>query len=157
MFGSGNEPTLEKCKKIFSAEYYPFDAGTIKSFPVKTVRSLNTEGTEIGRMDVSHVTSDLKSTIDVADEWENGKIIRRVGSRSYSSGDESKSGYITDGTTTYYPLDTPTEETVPEIDNYINVEGGGTLTFESDDAVQMPIPSTTRFVVDLTSTTEETT
>ena len=44
-----------------------------------------------------------------------------------------------------------------EIDNYIQVEGGGTLTFESDETIHMPVPSTDRFVVDLTSTTEETT
>lgn len=155
IFGSGNEPTEEECKKIFSAEYYPFDAGTIKSFPLKTVRSVNAEGTEIGSIDISSVTSDLKSAGSVHDEWENGKKIKRVGERAYTSGDESESNYITDGTTTYYPLDTPIEETVPEIDNYINVEGGGILTFESDDAVHMPVPSTDRFVVDLTSTTEE--
>ena len=55
---------------------------------------------------------------------ENGKKIKRVGERAYTSGDESDSSLITDGTTTYYPLDTPTEETVPEIDNYIQVEEG---------------------------------
>lgn len=157
MFGAGNEPTLEECQKIFSADYYPYDAGTIKSFPVRTVRSLNAEGTEIGSMDVSSFTTDLKSAGSVHDEWNNGKKIKRVGERAYTSGDESDSSLITDGTTTYYPLDTPTEETVPEIDNYINVEGGGTITFESNDAVQIPIQSTTRFVVDLTSITEETT
>ena len=290
MFGSGNEPTLEECNKIFSANYYPYDAGTIKSFPVRTVKSVkknlclakdvyagayeylettldgrdcirfasglavtnkpiifneNTQYTvsfdlkmiekvsdggvenvftfyytdgsnstvnankanftdwarvsktsdsnktilSIGLMaldyrtysyvsnfqlekgsiatdytpyketmlDVSSVTSDLKSVGSVHDEWSDGKKIIRVGERAYTSGDESESGYITDGTTTYYPLDTPTEETVSEIDNYINVEGSGTLTFESDDAVHMPVPSTDRFVVDLTSTTEETT
>ena len=106
-------------------------------------------------LDVSSFTSDLKSAGSAHDEWENGKKIKRVGERAYTSGDESESGYITDGTTTYYPLATPTEETVPEIDNYINIEGGGTLTFESDDAVHMPVPSTDRFVVDLTSITEE--
>lgn len=150
MFGSGNEPTEAECKKIFSADYYPYDAGSIKSFPVRTVRSVNAEGTEIGSIDVSSVTSELKSAGSVHDEWSNGKIIRRVGSRSYTSGDESEAGYITDGTTTYYPLDTPTEETVPEIDNYIEIEGGGTLTFESDETIHMPVPSTNRFVVDLT-------
>ena len=157
MFGSGKEPTREECNKIFSADYYPFDAGTIKSFPVRTVRSVNAEGTEIGSMDVSSVTSDLNSAGSVHDEWNNGKKIKRVGERTYTSGDESDSSLITDGTTTYYPLDTSTEETVPEIDNYIKVEGGGTLKFESDDTVHMPISSTDRFVVDLTSTMEETT
>ena len=223
MFGSGNEPTLEECQKIFSADYYPYDAGTIKSFPVRTVRSVNAEGTEIGSMDVSSVTSDLKSAGSVHDEWSNGKKTKRIGSYTftgqdvwgfYSSPDNrfifsglsnvikkistdelgnvllegftpqtadvqyvqhneysvatNKLGmvliYVTSwvgkttaevaslmaGKTIYYELATPIEETVPEIDNYIEVEGGGTLTFESDDAVHMPVPSTTRFVVDLT-------
>lgn len=157
MFGAGNEPTLEECDKIFSADYYPYDAGTLKSFPVKNVKSLKSDGTEIGNIDVSSLTEGLKSAGSVHDEWENGKKIIRVGERAYTSGDESESNYITDGTTTYYPLDTPTEETVPEIDNYLQVEGGGTLTFESDETIHMPVPSTNRFVVDLTSTTEETT
>ena len=150
MFGAGNEPTLEECQKIFSADYYPYDAGTLKSFPVKSVKSVKADGMEIGSIDLSSVTTGMKSAGSVADEWENGKKITRVGERAYTSGDESESNYITDGTTTYYPLATPTEKTVPEIDNYIQVEGGGTLTFESDETVQMPIPSTTRFVVDLT-------
>lgn len=220
MFGAGNEPTLEECKNIFSADYYPYDAGTIKSFPVKTVRSLNAEGTEIGSMDVSSVTSDLKSAGSVHDEWSNGKVTKRVKtvdisnlifskddnknywytsdipislglsraciSNKLSYGGQSILGY-TDrtkwyisgaeyfelyddtatsqkelknnyaGTILQFELETPTEETIPEIDNFIQVEGGGTLTFESDDEVHMPVPSTNRFVVDLTSTTEETT
>ena len=100
-------------------------------------------------LDVSSVTSGLKSAGSVHDEWSNGKKIKRVGERAYTSGDESESNYITDGTTTYYPLATSTEEAVPEISNYIKIEGGGTLTFESDDAIHMPVPSTDRFVVDL--------
>ena len=159
-------------------------------------------------LDVSPVTSDLKSAGSVHDEWENGKVIKRVGcvnlgelewydgsdnifytnkpsdlgngdtvliGGGYSYGvkdmgiwfgsslnlmntkytDTQSMKQSLSGVMLYYELVTPTEETVPEIDNYINVEGGGTLTFESDDTVHMPIPSTTRFVVDLTSTTEE--
>ena len=277
MFGAGNEPTLEECQKIFSADYYPYNAGEIKSFPIKKVKSVGknkfsneynlggTIGSEDGNngvsnskcarieyvylkkgnytlsnfnangvdraiavlydiskryvsnidswgwksfpytfnvtengyvrfmvsrtdddrdiidtdlsglqieygsvatdyspykeieYDVSSLTEGFKSAGTAHDEWSNGKKIIRVGERAYTSGDESDSSLITDGTTTYYPLATPIEETVPEIDNYINVEGGGTLTFESDDTVHMPVPSTDRFVVDLTSTTEETT
>ena len=220
MFGSGNEPTLEECKKIFSADYYPYDAGTIRSFPVRTVRSLNAEGTEIGSMDVSSFTSNFKSAGPAHDEWSNGKVTKRIttvdisnliffrdGDKNYwytsdiplglgasracisnklSYGGRSSLGY-TDRTKWYlssagffelyddtatspqevknnyadtilqFELDSPTEETVPEIDNYIKVEGGGTLTFESDDTVHMSVPSTDRFIVDLTSTTEETT
>lgn len=226
MFGSGNEPTLEECKKIFSADYYPYDTGTIKSFPVRTVRSVKADGTEIGNIDVSSsVTSDFKSAGSAHDEWRNGKVTKRIGSvdlgtlnwvemlysgvlmmtatfkthshesrqnnilcsRYLASDDIFSSSTLKDklicnnyagailfvydssftnatdfkssmsGVMLYYELDSPTEEIIPEIDNYINVEGGGTLTFESDDAVHMPVPSTDRFVVDLTSTTEETT
>lgn len=220
MFGRGNEPTLEECKKIFSADYYPYDAGTIRSFPVKRVRSLNAEGTEIGSMDVSSITSDFKSAGSVHDEWSNGKVTKRIGmymidgvnikmSSLFQSNDYGNVFYLSsklhtkfsnaisdkfiktldpadkmglysfvgssgvpaticfvlpstittliqanewfksNPTTVYYELATPTEETVPEISNYIQVEGGGTLTFESDDAVHMPVPSTDRFVVDL--------
>ena len=54
------------------------------------------------------------------------------------------------GVMLYYELAEPIEEEVPEIDNYIQVKGGGTLTFEADDTIHMPVPSTDRFVVDLT-------
>lgn len=342
MFGAGNEPTLEECKKIFSADYYPYDAGTLKSFPVQRVKSVGknlakntaqskkmsgvtftvnddksitvvgtannsiefklndwidnqhndldngtyyisdggvnaililnkyvngeykggvmrtsftiTDSIKGGSLyiyinkgitvnetlypqieegsvatdytpyretmlDVSSVTTDLKSVGSVHDEWSNGKVTKRIktvdisnmsfnrdnnnywystsvpqnlgnsracisnklsygGSSSSKDTDRTKwylsgAGYfelyddaatssqdVKDhyaGTVIQFELATPTEETVPEIDNYINVEGGGTLTFESDDAVHMPVPSTDRFVVDLTSTTEETT
>ncbi len=216
MFGSGNEPTLEECKKIFSANYYPYDEGTIKSFPVKRVKSLKADGTEIGSIDVSSFTSDFKSAGSAHDEWNNGKVTKRIGvvdlgklnwiyvtssgierfhsskiginnpslnsvkanmlctkyetqtadniytgitgiavndskiwihDSSYTDASTFKSAMS--GVMLYYELATPTEETVPEIDNYINVEGGGTLTFESDETVYMPVPSTDRFVVDL--------
>ena len=212
MFGSGNEPTLEECKKIFSAEYYPYDSGTIKSFPVKKVKSVKADGTEVATLDVSSVTSNLRSVGSVHDEWSNGKVTKRVGfvniedlnfnrdgdKHWYTSGipihlglykscisnklsyggyanqsqtdrtkwylssagyfelyddtatsqQELKNNYA--GTVIQFELDSPTEETVPEIDNFIQVEGGGTLTFESDETIHMPVPSTNRFVVDLT-------
>ena len=335
MFGPGNKPDLETCKKIFSADYYPYDEGTIKSFPVKRVKSVgrnllkttlqtttkdgltctnNGDGTytftgkvnsnyypefylgeiilEKGRyiipnqnsliylwigtakgqndlintqllqdiifsinepkklyitivgssntsynniikpmlttdltatyddfvpyvestLDVSSVTSGLKSASNVHDEWNNGKLTKRIGVvdlgtlgwikdnnnfwytggvplllgsekacisnklsyGGFSSGDIrdrnhwylSGAGYfeVYDDTATssqdvkndysgvilYYELKKPTEEVVPEIDNYIEVEGGGTLTFESDETIHMPVPSTDRFIVDLT-------
>lgn len=314
MFGSGNEPTLEECKKIFSEDYYPYDAGTIKSFPVRTVKSVGknlfdkskaTIGVALGKggdpytdssmaisdfipveegknysfsnsywynwfdeskvnksqntavntsapsgvryvrvsflqskldsmmveqsdsptaytpymestLDLSSLTSDLKSAGSVHDEWENGKVTKRIGVvdmgtldwrydsqytrfiafvptkklvldvrreslpntryLSITDGrgvDEVPTGCIYSGTTKeifvvdtaytnastfkaslngvmlLYELETPTEEIVSEIDNFIQVEGGGTLTFESDDTVHMPVPSTDRFVVDL--------
>lgn len=356
MFGSGNEPTLKECENIFSDDYYPYDAGTIKSFPVKTVKSVGknlclakdvyagakdylettldgrdcirfisatvvknkpirfkentqytvsfdlkmvekyssgvsenvfaffyTDGSEsiqnagkdsftdwkrisktsdenktvlyVGlasidyrtycyvsnfqleegstatnytpymesTLDVSSVTSDLKSAGSVHDEWSNGKKTKRIKTYTFTGNENwnvngssyqtvelqgirrpenwySKNVVITDaglstnvsqstlyngidtsgitmgdngnivisssdyanrdtllnGKTVYFEVDSY-EETVPEISNFIKVESGGTITFESDDAVHMPVPSTDRFVVDLTSTTEETT
>lgn len=44
---------------------------------------------------------------DVYDEVGENYAIKRVGSRAYSSADDSDSTIITDGTTTYYPLATP--------------------------------------------------
>lgn len=51
----------------------------------------------------------MKSVGDVYDELTEAKAITRVGSRAYQSGDESDTSVITDGTTTYYALATPTE------------------------------------------------
>lgn len=214
MFGAGNEPTLEECQKIFSADYYPYDAGSLKSFPVKNVKSLKSDGTEIGNIDVSSLTEGLKSAGSVADEWINGKKISNVGvinlgdynwelyaaspnqprrfalynklffkdnmqllcskfvrgfKNSQIQGQiwtqenylvvtdvneewatESSFKQAVQGVLLYYELKTPTEESIPEIDNYLEVEGGGTLIFESDATISMPVPSTTRFVVDLT-------
>lgn len=226
MFGSGNEPTLEECQKIFTADYYPYDIGTIKSFPVQRVKSFKADGTEMGNIDISSLTADLKSVGQYHDEWSNGKVTKRIGvvdlgTLNWDSRDSISSGFFTsvaflkakglcftnkyqtqtvsgnwnswndcsishndgyrggvtgnalsncfiikdtsksgmtgaefkaslNGMLCYYELAEPTEETVPEIDNYLQVEGGGTLTFESDETVKMPVPSTTRFVVDLT-------
>lgn len=36
-------------------------------------------------------------------------MITRIGSRAYTAGDESDPDVVTDGTTTYYALSTPTE------------------------------------------------
>lgn len=51
----------------------------------------------------------MKSKGDVYDELTETKAITRIGSRAYQSGDESDTSVITDGTTTYYALATPTE------------------------------------------------
>lgn len=221
MFGSGNEPTLEECNKILSEDYYPYDAGTLKSFPVKNVKSLKADGTIIDTLDLSSVTTGMKSAGSVADEWKNGKVTKRIGSvdlgtlswnyynnvfyadisdkkrrlgtyigsksillcakytainansgmtcengQMYEYAHDSnplriviKNDAYTDvssfksamsGVMLYYELAEPTEETIPEIDNYLEVEGGGSLTFESDDTIHMPVSSMTRFVVDLT-------
>lgn len=56
----------------------------------------------------------LKKAGNVYDEidYSTGKAIKRVGSRAYISDDSSDNTVITDGTTTYYVLDTPIEYTI---------------------------------------------
>lgn len=55
------------------------------------------------------------------------KAITRIGSRAYASGDESDTSVITDGTTTFYALTTPTETTLFEnLQTTYPVEIGGT-------------------------------
>lgn len=69
----------------------------------------------------------MKSAGSVYDELTKDKAITRIGSRAYESGDESDSSVITDGTTTYYALATPTEVNIsPPLDMNYQIEWGGT-------------------------------
>ena len=65
------------------------------------------------------ITAPLRSINDVHDELQvrNGSVVKqtRIGSRAYQSGDESDTSVLTDGTTTYYALTTPTETALPDI------------------------------------------
>ena len=49
----------------------------------------------------------MKSAGNVHDEINGNVAIKRIGSRAYTSGDESDATVITDGTNTYYALTTP--------------------------------------------------
>ena len=57
----------------------------------------------------TYFPSGMKSAGNVYDELTETKAITRVGSRTYQSGDENDTSVITDGTNTFYPLETPTE------------------------------------------------
>ena len=61
---------------------------------------------------LTYFSSGMKSAGSVYDELTESKAITRIGSRAYQSGDESDTSVITDGTTTYYALTTPTETTI---------------------------------------------
>ena len=52
----------------------------------------------------------LRAIGDIKDEITKDGIVRRIGTREYISGDELDSTIITDNTTTYYVLSTPTTE-----------------------------------------------
>lgn len=56
----------------------------------------------------------LRSAGTVYDEIVGNKAIKRIGKRSYASGDNEDVTLITDGTNTYYPLATPEEYILDE-------------------------------------------
>ena len=67
----------------------------------------------------------MKSAGSVYDELTQSKAITRIGSRAYQSGDEDDASVITDGTTTYYALTTPTEVDI-SLDLTYPIWNGGT-------------------------------
>ena len=73
------------------SDYEPYASSTL-SLPIST-----------------YFPNGMKSAGNVYDELTESKAITRIGSRAYQSGDESDTSVITDGTTTYYALATPTE------------------------------------------------
>lgn len=87
----------------------------------------------------------MKRAGNVYDELTENKAITRVGSRAYQSGDENNANYVTDGTTTYYPLATETET---DIDTEIIYPfyGGGT---EQILPVNGSTPTTAPIVADI--------
>lgn len=73
-----------------------------------------------------------------------------VGKRAYQSGDESDTDVITDMEYTYYPLTTPTTESLTAIDNIIEVQPNDVLSFydSNDNLVTVPSDITYRIEVD---------
>lgn len=71
---------------------------------------------------------------------------KKCASRSYQSGDESNTNYLTDGsTTTIYPLTTEQIYDVTDLlhsDNILSVEKGGTITLIDSSGVAKSVPST---------------
>lgn len=110
IFGSGNEPaTVDAFKatdvykaKLAAGELYDYDAGSLVSIGSVSVG----DGT---------ITTPLRSAGTIHDRLVAGKdewtVERKVGTRAYQSGDESDPDVLTDGTTTYYALTTPTTDT----------------------------------------------
>jgi len=52
MFGSGNEPTVERCREIFGADYYPYNEGELTSAEVTEIVSKGTDDIVIDTVDV---------------------------------------------------------------------------------------------------------
>ena len=71
-------------------------------------------------------TQTLRAAGSVCDELTSDELVTRVGERNYQSGDESDATVRTDGTTTYYPLATPTTTPIsPALPMTYRVQAGG--------------------------------
>lgn len=153
MFGAGNEPTAEEFEDMLTADYYAYNAGELMSAGVTSIVSKDAEDATLDTYAIPAAVQALPgygwSAGSVYNEVDvvNKKYTQRVGSRAYSSGDESDTSVITDGTTTYYPLATPIETDISDLlsdDNLIPVEPGGTLTFENQHGANYRIPVPTK-------------
>ena len=87
----------------------------------------------------------MKSAGSVYDELTPSKAITRIGSREYQTGDESDTNVITDGTTTYYPLTTPTETDIDIDLDFMAYEDGT----EQLLPVNGSVPSTSPIIADM--------
>ena len=101
IYGAGNEPSDPA---VFEADYYNWVGQQLDFEPYD-------DGTQPQDNAVVIFPDGMKSVGNVYDEIvkENDRWVAyvRIGSRAYTSGDESDSTVVTDGTTTYYQLDKP--------------------------------------------------
>lgn len=85
--------------------YEPYKRNEL-SLNLNSIKVKNSQGV------VSTITGGLKSAGTVYDEIVGNRLIQRIGTRAYTSGDESNTSYITDGTNTNYPLSSPVTYTI---------------------------------------------
>lgn len=150
MFGAGNEPDATQFKTMFpSYQTFVVETGELMSEGVSQVVRKDTDGVVISTYVVPAYVQALTGygmSCPVAYnriDFVSKKFVQDVGSRAYTSGDESDSTVITDGTNTYYKLSNSVETDISAyIDgNIIDVEGGGTLIIQNGNN-GLPIPST---------------
>ena len=125
MFGAGNEPaTVEEFEAMYPASYYPYSAPTLKPVQIAGIASTDAQGAELDAIEWTAQT--LRAAGSVADMLYSDHVDVKVGERAYQSGDESDATVRTDGTTTYYPLTTPTTTPIsPALPMTYRVEQGG--------------------------------
>ena len=145
MFGAGNEPTLEQFQQMFPASYYGYNAGTLLSAKATSVVS-KSGGITVETYNIPSAVQSLTGygwSCPLAQnyiDFVNKKFVQNVGSRSYASGDEADSSVITDGTNTYYKLNSAVKTTITITDNDVDVVGGGNITFANDNGSDYCIP-----------------
>ena len=100
---------------LFSLPYYDYNTGTLLSFNGTGLKSASEDESKEDTLTLPVATyfpTGMKSAREAYDELTPSKAITRIRSRAYQSGDESDTSVVTDGTTTYYALATPTETDV---------------------------------------------
>lgn len=157
MFGAGNEPsTVAQFKAIFPDDYYAYNVGNLLSAKVDNIVTKKADTTTIATFTIPSQIRALTGygwsagTAYNEVNFETKKYIQRVSSRAYQSGDENDNTVVTDKTTTYYALSAPIETDISAYlseDNYIQVEAGGTITFEQVDDTMLPIPNSETFKI----------
>lgn len=145
MFGTGNEPTTEECRKIFAADYYPYNTGVLISAGVKSITIKDSNDNVLQKVDIPNDVQSLEgygyscptayNYIDLV----NRKYVQNVGSRAYTSGDEGDASVITDDTTTHYQLSEPVITDI-SIETITGGVLGGTLLFENTAGADYLIP-----------------
>lgn len=125
MFGAGNEPqSVAEFNAMFPASYYPYSEPTLKPVQIAGIASKDAQGGELDAIEWTAQT--LRAAGSVADMLYSDHVDVKVGERAYQSGDESDATVRTDGTTTYYPLATPTTQPIsPAFDMTYKVQAGG--------------------------------
>lgn len=117
IFGAGNEPaTPEEFRAMFPDDYYPYNAGELKSIIPEAVETKNQYG-ETKRVNIptlKYFPGGMKSIDSVYDEinFLSQKAIKRIGVRAYQTGDENDANVMTDKINTVYILSTPVETTI---------------------------------------------
>jgi len=137
MFGAGNEPATpdEFAKRlgyttIDEVPYIPYTEGEFWHTTAEGIKAVDTEGKASERkwsgVMQTYFPDGLKSAGTAYDEITPTKAVKRIGSRAYTSADDSDSNVLTDGTTTLYPLATPEEYPYDELNLTYKVGNGGT-------------------------------
>ena len=117
MFGAGNEPaTSEEFREMFPDDYYPYNAGDLKSIIPTNVEAKNQSG-EMKRVNIptlKYFPDGMRSAGSAYDEinFLSQKAIKRIGVRAYQTGDEDDVNVMTDKTNTVYELATPVETAI---------------------------------------------
>ena len=125
MFGAGNEPsTVAEFERMYPEAYYPYSAPTLKPVQIAGIATTDAQGGELDA--IEWPTQTLRAAGSVADMLYSDHVDVKVGERAYQSGDESDATLRTDGTTTYYPLATPTTTPIsPALPMTYRVQAGG--------------------------------